>query len=303
MYIKEKTSTTIVPPYYLNGLFKRCAEFEEKYEKDICNFTYYEIIDMYKTWNIISLETLAIANSQLSMYTQWCMQQMMVKDGQNHFTECIKSVLSECVNAIVAKKKVVTRSQLINMGGMLINAADEFVLFALFEGIYGKDYCELVNLEWADFSGCSVVLCTGRKINISTKLLELAENAYNTYDYYPVVTDARCEKISLREGDNKIIKDFPNTAEGVDDFQRGRRIYRRLRRNFGYIGMPWLTGKDIIESGRVEFINTIAKERSEKASEFVHSVVCREMVENQFGDKFDLGKKNRFLDKYGECLD
>lgn len=303
IYIKEKTSTTIVPPYYLNSLFNRTGEFEKKYEKDVCNFTYYEIIDMYKTWNAASLETLTIANSQLSMYTQWCMQQLMVKDGQNHFSECIKNALLECVNTIIAKKKVITRSQLTNMGGMLNNAADEFMLFALFEGICGKDYCELVNLEWADFSERSVTLCTGRTINISTKLLELAEIAYNTYEYYPVATDARCEKISLRDGDNKIIKDFPNTAEGVDDFQRGRRIYRRLKRNFEYIGMPWLTGKDITESGRVEFINVVAKIRKENAVDFIHTTACREMVENQFGDKFDLGKKNRFIDKYGEYLE
>lgn len=303
MYIKEKILTTVISPYYLNSLFEKTKIFEEKNKKDVCNFTYYEIVDMYKTWNVISLETLVIVNSQLSMYTKWCMQQAMVIDGQNHFLECTKGTLSECVNTTVAKKKVVTRGQLVNIGKMLNNASDEFMLFALFEGICGKDYCELVNLEWTDFNEKIVSLCTGRKIEISARLLELAEIAYNTYDYYPVTTDARCEKISLRAGDGKIIKDFPNTAESTDDFQRGRRIYRRLRRNFEYVGVPWLSGKDIIESGRVNFINTIAKTRGEKASDFVHSATCREIVENQFGDKFDLGKKNRFIDKYGEYLE
>ena len=86
-YIQEKSSTTNMPNGYLARMFNKTDSFESKLDKDISNFTVYEIEDLYKTLNIKSVEYLTVLHSHLSLYTQWCMQQNLVLDCQNHFAE------------------------------------------------------------------------------------------------------------------------------------------------------------------------------------------------------------------------
>ena len=86
-FIIEKNNESIIPKGYLEHQFKRVAEMENKLNKDVSNFTYYDIIEYYKMLNTHSIEYLAVLNSQFSLYTQWCLQQNLVNDGQNHFLE------------------------------------------------------------------------------------------------------------------------------------------------------------------------------------------------------------------------
>ena len=65
----------------------------------------------------------------------------------------------------------------------LLNPSDAFIMLALFEGIKGKDFCEIVKLKMSDFNENEVTLCTGRKVIVSNKLLALAEES-NSTDYY-----------------------------------------------------------------------------------------------------------------------
>ena len=74
IYIKEKSESVTLPSNYLECQFNKVEKMEEESNKDVCNFTAYEIIEYYKTLNIAALESLAVMNSHFSMYTQWCLQ-------------------------------------------------------------------------------------------------------------------------------------------------------------------------------------------------------------------------------------
>ena len=47
-YIEKKESTTGMPDGYLKRQFDKIEIFERRLDKDLCNFTVYEIIDVYK---------------------------------------------------------------------------------------------------------------------------------------------------------------------------------------------------------------------------------------------------------------
>ena len=300
-YIKEKNEITILPDSYLERLFKKTEIFETKLNKDVSNFTFYEIEEMYKTWSMNSLASLQVINSHLSMYTQWCLQQSLVLDSQNHYLEFTKDKMVEYINLIVAKKKFITRLQLIEMISQLPNASDEFLLLALFEGISGKEYCELTNLKKTDFNGNEVTLCTGRKIKISNVLLNLAEEAGNTYEYYPVNSDKR-EKFPFDLSDEKIIKDYYNAEESTSDFQMGRRIYRKLRRIFAFLGIEYMSANALVESGKVHFINERCKALRTSSAEYIFSKEGEGEIKEQFGSNFSKSSRIAFVDKFKEYL-
>lgn len=301
-YIKEKNETTILPDSYLERLFKKTETFETKLDKDVSNFTFYEIQEMYKTWSLSSLPSLQVINSHLSMYTQWCLQQSLVLDSQNHYLEVVKDNIIECINIFVTKKKFITRLQLIDMIPQLPNSSDEFLLLALFEGICGKEYCELSNLKKTDFHGNEAILCTGRRVKISETLINLAEEAGNTYKYYPVTSSEKRECFVLDPSDDKIIKDFHNTENGISDFQIGRRIYRKLRRIFAYLGIEYMSGNALVESGKIHFINERCKELKISAEEYIFSEDGEREIKEQFGGNFSHSSKIIFYDKYKEYL-
>ena len=301
-YVKEKTATTILPDSYLERLFKKTEVFEKEHGKDVSNFTFYEIEEMYKTWSIGSLQSLQVINSALSMYTQWCLQKNMVIDSQNHYLETTKDILAGTINHLKAKSRIITREQLLNLLPELPNASDAFLLLALFEGIWGKEYCELSNLSLKDIKGNVATLCTGREVLMSDVLTRLAIESGNTYEYYPVTAVSKKEKMFFDECDDKIIKDFYNTVSDTCDFQIGRRIYRKIKRSVDYVGMAHLNGNNLVECGKVDFINKICEEKKITAKEYLYSKNGSEELKQQYGSCFTSPTRTAFMKKYEEYL-
>ncbi len=298
-YIKEKESTTNTPKDYLTRLFNKTETFEERLEKDICNFTTYEIIDFYKTLNMTSVDSLIVLSSHLSIYTQWCMQQNLVIDCQNHFLEIDSNSFVDYINTAMFKKSIITKNTLYNWLSQLENASDAFIMLALFEGIKGKEFCELVNLKMSDFNGNKVKLCTGRELIVSDKLVSLAKESNDTMIYYSV-TAGKEKRVPFLDED-LIIKNYPNCQE-TNSFYQGRRIYRRLLRNFESMGISkWMKPNSLVDSGKIDFINTRSKELGITAKEYIYNPEC--VKEFDYRYEYDMTRlRKSFINKYGEYL-
>ena len=105
MYINHRKKD--VSFVYLSNIelqFKRTAETEKELEKDVCNWNLYEIVDFYKMYNCTSYEVLLCINSTLSKYTNFCLENGLVKDNQNHFLECSTDTLESCINKAALDK-------------------------------------------------------------------------------------------------------------------------------------------------------------------------------------------------------
>ena len=50
-YIEEKGTKNLVPYRYFLNAFKKSAEYEFEYDKDLCDWTRYEITEYYKILN------------------------------------------------------------------------------------------------------------------------------------------------------------------------------------------------------------------------------------------------------------
>ena len=298
-YVIEKESTTYTPNDYLTRLFRKTEEHENNLEKDISSFTFYEIMDFYKTLNLSSVESIAVMNSHLGLYTDWCLKQNMVPDCQNHFTELSTDAFLQCVNRMALRKSIVPKETIYRWIDELINPSEAFIMIALFEGIKGKDFCEITYLKMSDFDGNKVKLCTGREIEVSDKLVEIAKIADVTMEHYSV--NKENSRVYTYLDEEYIMKSLCNSNPNPDDFARGRRVYRTLMRNFEYLGVKdWMKASYIEESGKIEYIKTRSKELGITPKEFLFSDYVEEVDYKYESDLRRL--RSSYFKKYEEYL-
>ena len=296
-YRTEKESYTTVSAYYFSSLFKKTEPFEEQLNKDISNFTTHEIINMYKTLAIMSLDTIVTMNSNLSMYTQWCIQENLVNDYQNHFLEIDRDMMATFVNKLAMDKKVVSRQQILDWCQQLPNPSDSFCLLGLFEGIRGGGYLELALAKMEDFNDNVFTAYNGRKIKVSSTLIEYAEQSNETLDYQSI-TNTMTREVTLIEN-GRIIKDYPNVQRSESLVVLRRRTQSRLARIFDYMGiLDYMNGNDIRMSGVVDMVNTRSRELEISGKDYIYGIGIEE-IKKQYDYKV---VPSVYIDKFGEYL-
>lgn len=277
-FTSEREAEAILSKGYLECQFEKVSSMEERLGKDVSNFTFYEIIEYYKLINTHSINVLQVLNSQFSLYTQWCLQHNLVNDGQNHFLEMRLEDYDKCINKTLFNLKVVDRKTVLNWVEQLQNPRDQFVLLGLFEGIKGKDFCELANLKPEDVNGNILKLCTGRTIEISDRLKHIIEECIEEKIYYSASGDRKKVMPLIDRG--YVIKDYPNTKTGVSEFQRGRKIYNSTQRIMQYIGVyPSVSANQIYESGKLDMIKTQAVKHGVNCTDYIYSENINEVKE------------------------
>ena len=142
-YLQEKEKHTITSNY-IDVQFRKSSEMEYELDKDVSNWTIYEITEYYKLLNSTSFELLICVNSIFSQYCQFCLENSLVKDNQNHFLECTKEILASCVNKAILEKKIISRETILKWTDELPNPKDQFILLSLFEFGKSKDYKDTV---------------------------------------------------------------------------------------------------------------------------------------------------------------
>lgn len=295
-FIKERKEEVVLPHRYLECQFSKTSEMEIALNKDISSFTYYEIVEYYKLLNLTSVNVITVMNSQFSMYTDWCLQQNLVKDGQNHFLEVKLSDFLDCLNKGYVSKKIITKETLYKRIEQLPNARDAFVLLGLFEGLSGKESCELVKLRPEDVNGNNLSLCTGRTIKVSDKLIELI-HACQEEQQYISLTGHRLRVFPLAYT-GYVLKDYPN-VKSDSAFQGGRRIYNIVRRSLEYFDEKnVMTANDIANSGKINMIKERSAALKMAFEEYIYSDYVQE-IEEQFNCDI---KKKAFILKYEDYL-
>lgn len=279
-YINAKEETTIVANNYLKRLFNYMEKYEEEKQKDLSQFTAFEIMECYKLFNLRSFDALNVRNSAYSLYTQWCLEQNLVPDGQNHYLEVSMDAIYSCLNKMAMDNSIISREELISLSRILPNARDKFVILYFFEVGRNKDYSDLTNLRIEDFDiENQTVTLSDRTVFVSRELINLAEESMVEDQYIP-----------LKFGSSRILPYIPSDtvvrfvppARQFSEFSKGRKIYHLMVRVLDYIGIgKWHTINTIIESGKIHMVNIKAKERGITGEEYINRYLFE--VEHQYG--------------------
>lgn len=297
-YKQEREKTIVVPQYALDLDFKKTNAFEEQLDKDVYDFTVYEILNMYKTWNSKSIDTLYVINNRLSQYTQWALEQNLVIDNQNHFLEINRDMLLGCINMIAQQKRIVSREQMIAWCSRLPNACDKFIFLGLYEGLNGKDYEDFWNTTIEDIDKQKRVIRVKRgELSISDTLIDYAEESNRTLELYPMTGDmARVTKL-VENG--KIIKLKINSMYD-DPFHNGKNIYVSIVRVCKFLDIDqWYNTRQANESGIINFIKHSMKQYELNFHDYLWSDHLRE-AEFQYDRKI---VRSSFYTKYKHLIE
>ena len=285
-FIRFKQDTTELANNIIT-CFNDAEIFEEKYEKDLCDWTAPEIVGYLKYINTTKAGTLTVLVNMLRIYTDWCLSNSLVQDHQNHYYEVTQDIIDGCIDTTSLSSAIITREFLLKKLEYVYNAADKFVLLGSFEGIRTMDFPAI---KMSDIKGNSLVL-KKRTIRISDELAEIAAEANSETVY---MSPIRRLKIDLEPSDY-ILKNKADADEGkIPTTELSIRFHRLMK----YLDMAAITMKDLRESGRIEFIMQLMRETGESLENVLHTK--RDVIENQYGKVQALSS---YMNIYGPIIE
>lgn len=259
-YLNENEYRNIHIKSNVDLLFRRIANTEKLLNKDLYDFSVEEILGFYKYLSTSSLESLMVMNNQYKLYTAYALNRGLIKDNQNHYAEIDNETLKSCLHAGLAKAKMITRSELLDIldSGDVENVSDKVIALAIFEGICGKELTELTHMEPTDINQDTniISLYGGRKLKISDKLKEWCLESANEYNYYNSIN--KMSNKSYQKTDSRVIKRLSNST--IDnDLQRHKTMNRRLDHLIDITGCNAFGVGSLRESGRLEMIRDLVE--------------------------------------------
>lgn len=274
MYNEEQKERFLKDMPVAKPWFEKSESYEEEYGRDLYDFSVPEVLEFYKMLFTPSLDRLMVVNNILEKYGSFALKNTLIADGQNHFAEITMPMLAGCIDH--RGSIITTRAELKKITDQLLNPLDVYLFWALFDGLKGKDYCEVTELEWnkIDLEHKTVVLCTGRKVKLSDELIMYAKESFDTNTYRAYVEDPDDEKNQqLRPmiGDVWKVSTKKNTADTPE--RRGRQCYHIINRCLKYLGMPtgFFSGKHLWDSGVMDMAKRIAEEQNIPIKEVFYS--------------------------------
>lgn len=257
-YLDENETRNVNIKKTVDLLFRRIESTEEMLGKDLYDFSVAEILGFYKRLFTPSFDSLMIMNNQYKLYTAYALKNGLVADNQNHYAEIDNATLKTCVHDGLAKAKIISRKDLMDIltTNMIENISEKVIALALFEGICGKELTELTHLHPRDIDThtCMVYLYGGRELHISHTLVNWCMESASEYNYYNSAVNV-INKHYL-ESDDRVIKRLANSV--VDnDLQRHKTINRRLDHMIELTGCNAFGVSSLRESGRLEEIRIL----------------------------------------------
>lgn len=270
--------------------FESMEYFEKEYDRDICEWTTTEIIRYMKFMSTPRIQTLVIFKGSMSIYTDWCITNRLVTDNQNHFAELTTETLCQCIDFEKLKTLIISKEELLKNIRTLDNYSDQFIFMALFEGINSKN---LINVGVSDLDGNELRLYDGRTITISNELRHIILMAAEETTWVSMTISQR--KYNYIPSD-KIIRSI-----NVKNPQTNMMLLigGRFRSALKYMGLPSeISRKDIVESGRLDYIRRIMKEKNLSLDDVLHSDF-RNVIETRYGKIQNL---TTYINIYGKFI-
>ena len=289
-YFAERENSYRKIRLIMRTFFNITKEYEEKLGKDCSNFTATEILNMYSSCSTRSWEQLLNFNSQLKIYTAWCIKESLVTDNQNHYEEMDKKDMYSCLNLGLKENMFLTRKELEQGIAQFPNVSDQFLALAFFEGIGGAGYKDFYNLEISQFNG-NILKLDGRKLEVSTMLVERAKESANEYLKYNMEGPLRT---GYRIDDTSVLKDSSN-AFTDSPLRNTRKVQRRLLMLEHAYGKAY-SYVSLRNSGRVDMIKRLMKE--DKSSDIRETYEKhKEEIELRYGK---LQRIFRWIEEYSQ---
>jgi hypothetical protein len=250
-FIKDIMRSRVIQKTTLFAIFKKSEPFEEKFKKDCCQFNKEEAMEMFYGFKCKSIYTLLNNNTIMKAYSAFAEYYHGVQTEKVYEQFTIKD-LRPCVAE--SKNKLLTREDLDDIKGQLLNAVDRCIVEALWEGISGPAMSDITGLNETqlDNGNRRLYFEDGRILNITDVLYEDLVGAFKQIEY---ICYGATLRVKPMVGYGRLYKERDNALGELDsEDRRFRWIYRKVMKYREHVGMPWLTMKIIQNSGFAHYL-------------------------------------------------
>ena len=305
---KREFLQNVENPVMYERQFTTFEPFEEKYGKDLYDFSVPQILSVYKSIGTTSSYFLYHINNRNTRYVEYALNRNLVKDGQNHFDEIRSEVLLSCLDKVGIRASVITKDEMRVYTSKLLNAQDKYLFWACFEGIDGTDHNEITRLKVQDIDEKkkTAKLISGRVVKVSDELILAAKEAQEAKIHYKYIS-----------AENTVYTAETNTVSGdgiwkaairknmVDsDSAKGMQVYKTFNKCLQYLKLPhgYITINSLRQSGLIDYVQRLAKEKNTSCYNILYKdSEAFELIKNQY--EFTINHRAMFYKKYKEYLD
>ena len=236
--------------------FANAKAEEERYEKDMYDMNIDELGEVIRSLSVSTANVAYNHTVKFEQYIDWAYENGYTPSNLNPLSNVNKIEWSK---QFVAKYKqsAFTRKQILNMSKELVNYVDQALLLALFEGISGEGFSELLNLRTKDLKEIdNKYFAELHDKNGEFRTIEITEELFNLLhktDKEPEYISSNGQAETEKQSTNKFMESpfiFKKTTRGKQEgklnvFYVNRKfvIYKEL------FELEYLKAKDITRSG------------------------------------------------------
>lgn len=252
-FIKEYLSSRVVIETSLRAILNRALEYERVFQKPFYDFTRDEALTMFREAGSISATSLLNSCLILKHATNFLLFTKGVKTT-NVYETITKDDLKLCVDADKKKQMIITREQLIEIEGELINYTDRAILELLFRGVGCTDWAnELTFLDQEQISrqDMCIYFKNGKKVEIDEYCYHILMEAAKE-DELLSYNSSRVSRVTPEGVIFKVRHNSITVNNDVKDQKSKERRFRWVQRRIeilnSYLGLH-LTPSSIVDSG------------------------------------------------------
>lgn len=286
-FLTEYKRSRVIIETTVRAIINRVVSWESKFNKVFYEFTKEEALEVFTSFHAISIVSLQNSNLILKHFSRW------VTDGnksyvKSAFEDIGKYDLEKCIDMAKKESLMLTREELSEIQGELLNWTDKAILELLFIGVGGAHWLKeltFFTMDQVSRQAGVIYFKSGKRIPIDDTTYELIKKACEETELISFGQTARISTVrslGIFKARCNVLSDSDNPNNEQDLERRFRFIQRRLKLIGDNAGVR-LTSGSIQSSGLLHMIKVGIEETDMPFREYVKTAECRE-----FAKRFDI---------------
>lgn len=305
IFIDEYKRSRVIIEGTVRASLNRALEFERKFQKPFYKFSVDEILEMYKSMHAISDRSLQNTNLTLKHATRWMIDKKKL-NSKSPYEDVTKELMQSCVDTNKKKNMLLTKDDLEEIQGQLLNWTDKAILFLLFEGVGGYMLKELMFMDWDQVSkkDLKIYFRSGKIIDITVEEYELLRQAFQEDELISFGTTGRVSKVKslgIYKARFNSLSDNDDITDSADVERRYRFAQRRLILIAKDLGIS-ITSGSIQESGFLYYIKEGMQNSGLNFLQYIKTEECKFLARRYdlYTDLYVQIVKDKFLQYFQE---
>ncbi|MDF2791535.1 MAG: hypothetical protein K0S80_4637 [Neobacillus sp.] len=241
----EETKITV------RRIFQKSWLFEDRRNRDLCNFNLEEIGKVIKHSNPFNYNVVRTTSNIISSYLSWAIDNGLRQNNINPLDAATPAWLDGFIDK--TKKIHYSYSEFLDLVDQMENKQDKAFLFLMFEGVVGRSFSELIPLKYNDFDWDNKsVMVTGRgEVKLSDDCIRYVSDAFKETKYKTYIQKENRHNEKELLPSEFLFKNIQSarTIEGKPITQAV--LYTRLHNIKNEFNKEYLTPNAVRQSGQI----------------------------------------------------